>query len=267
MDRLKDVGAVKVVFQKEKGESGTPHFQGAVQWKTTREIVALVKKLPGIHWEVMRGSWQEAQDYCDDPSKDVLEPPLYFECSPRKRLQFRIQPFMRSEWQAGLWDLVHGPAPFREIHWYWEATGNVGKTSIAHDIIVDFMMRKEVALLVSGKAADIKSAIATSMAEKGSKVGKVPKVLIWDLPRTRQSYIDYAGLEEVKNGIFFSGKYESGMILMPESPHVIVFANFPPEREKLSGDRWVVHDLNPEGFVPGPSVPLDRSPIRWEDAV
>jgi len=64
-----------------------------------------------------------------------------------------------------------------------------------------------------------------------------PKVVIIDIPRTSESFVSYGGIEKIKDGCFFSGKYESGMVLY-DNPHVICFANFPPVSETMSADRW-----------------------------
>ena len=52
-------------------------------------------------------------------------------------------------------------------------------------------------------------------------------------------------IEEIKNGCFASSKYESKMVIM-NSPHILCFANELPDTQKLSRDRWNLHDLNPE---------------------
>lgn len=69
--------------------------------------------------------------------------------------------------------------------------------------------------------------------------GRPPKIIIIDIPRYNMDYISYGGMEEIKNGCFFSSKYEGGMVLM-NSPHVIVFANQPPDEGMMSKDRWKV---------------------------
>jgi len=55
-------------------------------------------------------------------------------------------------------------------------------------------------------------------------------------------------MEEIKNGIFFSNKYKGKMCLF-NVPHMICFANFGPEKEKLSNDRWVIKPLDKDGKV------------------
>ncbi len=71
---------------------------------------------------------------------------------------------------------------------------------------------------------------------------------IFDLSRTCADKIDhiYSLIENFKNGIMFSSKYESGTRIFTP-PHVIVFANFIPDildrGNKLSADRWQTHEL------------------------
>lgn len=57
-------GVKFIVFQKERGENGTEHYQGFVQFHTKKRVTAL-KKLNGrAHWEPRRGSVEEAAEYC-----------------------------------------------------------------------------------------------------------------------------------------------------------------------------------------------------------
>lgn len=53
-----------LVYGREVGESGTPHFQGYVCLKSRSRLTALKKWLPTAHFEVMRGTPQQASDYC-----------------------------------------------------------------------------------------------------------------------------------------------------------------------------------------------------------
>lgn len=52
-----------VVYQYEVGDSGTPHFQGAVYFASARTLAQVKKIMPTAHWETMRGTWQEAYNY------------------------------------------------------------------------------------------------------------------------------------------------------------------------------------------------------------
>lgn len=97
------------------------------------------------------------------------------------------------------------------------------------------------ALCVSGKGSDCKYAIVKCYEIKK----KYPQIIIFDVPRTNIDYINYEAIESIKNGVFFSGKYESAQVIM-NCPHVIVFANSMPCQNKLSKDRWVIKEIKIE---------------------
>lgn len=117
----------------------------------------------------------------------------------------------------------------RDIIWIWEPDGNVGKT-----IMSMYFTDNRNALVVGGKAQDIFCGVAKEIQE-----GRMPKIVIFDIPRSSGGYVSYRAIEKVKDGIFYSGKYESGMCRF-NRPHVVCFANEPPDEERLSSDRWKV---------------------------
>lgn len=53
-----------LVYQKEVGESGTPHFQGYLRLVRDQRISFLKKLHPTAHWEIARGSGEENKIYC-----------------------------------------------------------------------------------------------------------------------------------------------------------------------------------------------------------
>lgn len=68
------------IFQPELGESGTPHFQGYVEWpsKLKKRLSTVRKLIPQAHWEPRRGTRDQAREYCtpdglhdDVPKKDI----------------------------------------------------------------------------------------------------------------------------------------------------------------------------------------------------
>jgi len=62
-----------LVFGKEKGESGTPHLQGYVEWAGARKFSTLSGYCGGrLHWETRKGTAQEAATYCKK-DKDIFE--------------------------------------------------------------------------------------------------------------------------------------------------------------------------------------------------
>lgn len=210
------------VFQEEIGESGTKHLQGTVKFKNQKYFQEIKNKITKAHLEKCK-NWKKSVEYCCKKS------------FPGARRWFRrvdipvqvIDTFLEyeeREWQTELLKVLELPPDPRKIIWLWEPIGSSGKTTIAKHICLT-----KNAIYVSGRARDMKSAIACQKIK--------PEIVLVDLPRTVEGFVSYQGIEEIKNGIFFNGKYESGMVLF-NNPHVIVLANFPPDEDKLSSDRW-----------------------------
>lgn len=134
-------------------------------------------------------------------------------CSLRK-YQARIDQMVRTD-----------PDP-RKIHWYYDEYGNTGKTWFTRFLICF----RGAIRFSNAKTADIAYAI------RGS-----PRIVIFDYSRSQEEQINYAVLEDIKNGLIFSPKYESESKMFA-IPHVLVFANWRPNEAKMSQDRWdIVH--------------------------
>lgn len=93
-------------------------------------------------------------------------------------------------------------------------------------------------IVTGGKANDMKNGVQTYVQNQNV----FPKVVIVDIPRVQHGHFSIAGIEEIKNMFFFSGKYEGGMVSGPP-PHVVCFANCEPPWECMSTDRWQVMNL------------------------
>lgn len=219
-------GSLKGVVGQEVGDSGTPHLQGFLSFKNGKTLNGVRNLFGGAkpHLETTKGSDKSNFDYCTKQGKytawgdwpEPLEDPL---------AGLTLYP-----WQNEIIELVKTKPDARKIHWYWEPEGCRGKTTLAKHLAIE-----QKALIVSGKANDVKYAIAI--------FEKKPRIVIYCIPRSKEEFVSYDALECVKDGLFFNGKYESGMVVM-NCPHVIVFANFEPRRDKLSEDRWVVKNIN-----------------------
>lgn len=57
------LGPRYLVCQKERGDTGTLHFQGYVEFAARRTISGLVRSLPGVHWAPRLGTRDQARDY------------------------------------------------------------------------------------------------------------------------------------------------------------------------------------------------------------
>lgn len=230
-----DQKAIKYIVGQEVGSSGTAHLQGYLESPVRFRPIEALGLDRAIHWELARGSREDNLQYCSKDGRYVtnLEMPEVL-LDPLAAFDGSLdQSLVLYPWQNEVLGLVEEPACQRKIYWYCGKEGNEGKTSLAKHIC----MKDERNLYVSGKAADVKFAVS-KLVERG----KFPKVVIFGLPRTSEGYVSYAALEEVKDGIFFSGKYESGMCMF-NPPHIIVFANFLPEISKMSKDRWKIYSI------------------------
>ena len=143
-------------------------------------------------------------------------------------------------WQQHLINLVKEPADRRKINWVYDEKGNQGKSFLSTFL----SLTMNAVVMGQGKKADL----ALIWAEHP---GPTWPVVVFDLSRqviqqeNEKKPISHlrALAEDMKNGRVTSTKYSSAVVYRPP-PHVIFFANFPPERELLSADRWSVHHIH-----------------------
>lgn len=212
------------IFGKEVGEQGTPHLQGYVEFdKKVRPIEFVGNKR--ISWRKSKGTKEQNITYCSKENNFITNFIL-----PEK-LKDPLANIELYNWQKDILNIIKTEPDSRKIYWFYDSKGNIGKTSLAKHICIN----NKNCIFLGGKAGDIKSAIADMPIK--------PKICIFGFPRSLENFVSYQALEEVKDGIFFSGKYESSMCLF-NPPHVICFANFAPDKDKLSMDRWVIKNLN-----------------------
>lgn len=53
-----------LVFGQEEGDTGTPHIQGFVIFESNKRLSSLKQLHPRAHWEIARGSAEQASKYC-----------------------------------------------------------------------------------------------------------------------------------------------------------------------------------------------------------
>lgn len=130
-------------------------------------------------------------------------------------------------WQSKLLELVKKKPDSRRIIWYHDASGDQGKSYVAK--YIQCLYKDEAIILTNGKTADLAYTISNQ------------RIVMFNFTKTMEERTNYQAIEEIKDGMVFSGKYESKVKIM-NIPHVIVFANFPPEEKKMGINRWhVVH--------------------------
>lgn len=235
---LDDFNTDKYIFQLEEGENGTPHYQGLVVYKSVKSLKQMKQLDPKIHWEPCK-NLNRAILYCSKIETRINGPWAKNIVIPRP-----INVIEPRDWQIDLCNELLNDPDDRKIVWYSDPLGGSGKTSLAKYLAI-----KYDALVVSGKASDIKYAVSNLVNK-----GKPPRIIIYVCPRTYENFVSYDALECVKDGLFFSSKYESGMCLYP-NPHVIVFANFVPQLTSMTTDRWDLRHLSTVNDIS--SEPID----------
>lgn len=215
--------AHKYCFQREVGEEcHTPHLQG---------IVSLKKKMrwsefglpKSIHWEKAKHVTKAYLYACKESTRVQGTRPYTMNYAVPKPLKL-ITP--NRAWQLDILNIIKDEADERTVHWYWEPHGGSGKSSFTK-----YLVAKHNALFFEqGKHGDIMHMIAHADMDTS-------RIVVIDVPRDNGNRVSYKAIEAIKNGMIFSGKYETKAKLF-ESPHVIIFANEGPEEERLSRDRW-----------------------------
>lgn len=180
-------------------------------WEKCRSPKLSIKycqKLDSYDWDV---------DFRESKGIDMIPKP---NCLKVKQLY---------KWQWDLIGICCSKPDDRTIYWYWDEKGGCGKTTFCRFMLLRYPGKFRY---VYGASKDIYYSLKDSFGLKG---------LFVDIPRF--GTVNYGMLEQLKNGMFFSGKYESVDVLMPDFMHVIVFANFEPDKNALSLDRWRVVKL------------------------
>lgn len=208
------------IFQEEKGEEGTPHLQGICCFKLKKRLKPLKQINPSIHWEVTK-SINASIAYCTKEKSRCGNQWVYGIKIPEQ--PDVCQPY---GWQLDVIDIIKNKPDKRTIHWFWEPNGNVGKSELCKYLVV-----KHNALMLTGKSNDMFNML--------NKHPDKRTIVIVDCPRSNLGYINYGALEQIKNGLVFSGKYEGAQLVF-NCPHVIVFANEEPDYNAMSLDRWKV---------------------------
>lgn len=210
------------LFQEEVcPETGRDHLQGTLKWKSRKRRTQCVKIIMGANWNPTI-SISSSIVYCSkELSKKIGGGRWYRGITVPEPIRV-CEPY---GWQLDVLNIVASEPDERTIHWFWEPTGNVGKSQLCKYLVV-----KNGAIMLSGKSADMFHLLSKT------KVSDI-KCIIVDASRDDCHFINYSAIEKIKNGLIFSGKYD-GRQLVFNSPHIIVFANSPPDEERLSKDRW-----------------------------
>jgi len=237
MDQIFSLSTWPAAVGQEVGEGGTPHLQCWVDFGKRVRPVEMKEfgDLKRIHWgdaygrpQRVTGDVRSGPTYCAKDGKCKL----YNGAKVRREVVF---PEFTKWWQKHIMELIGENPDDRSIHWFYSTEKGVGKTTFAK-----YLVMKKGACMLDGKKNDVKNAVLTWMKE----YGEYPELCVWNIPASLDAdYISYTALEQVKDALFYSGKYEGGPVAGP-CPHVIIFANVPPSGGDMDARRFVVHNVN-----------------------
>jgi len=232
--------AVKWIICKEVAPTtGTPHLHMYARYKNARYWNAMRTLWLGADVDPAKGNDKQGFVYCskdgDFKSNYIYKtglPP--YEDILKKNVLEAYNNVIWRDWQNEILTMIEKPADSRSINWYWEETGNVGKSFLSKYIISKY----PGAIIADGKKDNVFNQVMNLIREKRV----APTIVLLDIPRCNLDRINYGVLEALKNGMMYSGKYEGGVCVFAP-PHVIVFANAAPNRRALSQDRWMIKCL------------------------
>lgn len=215
----------------EVGEQGTPHLQGYIEFPNPKLWQTCINLLPGAHIIRCKGTRKQNLIYCKKDGD--------FRCNFPVPLEEQVLAEYASvewrPWQQEVLDMYVTTPDNRSVHWYTDILGNNGKSFLTRYLVV-----KENVLVANGKKCDVFHQVAKRLENEDEQ--KPFKMVILDIPRHQQEFTNYGLLEELKNGLIVSGKYEGGTFVFP-SPHVVVMSNSHPDWTKFSNDRWIHKEL------------------------
>lgn len=247
-------------------ETGTPHLQGYIYFKNPRSFDAVRKEFKGAHFIIPNGPPSAQYKYCSKDGKfyergtlpmsqtqkgeagrqawedikalaiagDLDSIPGRYYIPFYRTLKQIVDDHYKPEidvdlqfkypWQEDLCNKLDKPVDKRKIMWIWSEKGGVGKSTFARYLVRHY----GATLLNNAKSQDIAYALP-----------REPKVVVFDLSRSMEGHINYDIIEQIKNGVVFSTKYESRTKFFT-SPHVIIFANYEPNKAAWSEDRYFI---------------------------
>jgi len=265
-----------LVVGREVGVQGTPHLQGFIIFQRNHRF-RRVKELIGqrIYFELAHAASHAAAEYCkkdedfdeygtlpeprgttnvlqdlytwnDDFVRDngraptspeiarshptaYIRYPRIARCLFHRGPPAHIREGEPRQWQQELADELDGEADDRSITFYVDAAGGMGKTWFQQWYLTKHPDRTQV--LGIGKRDDLAHMIDVTKT-----------VFFVNVPRGGMEYLQYTILEQLKDRMVISPKYNSHVKIFHHNVHVVVFSNENLDEDKLSADRVVVRN-------------------------
>lgn len=277
-ERINSVDCVYIVAGREQAPTtGTQHLQGFVIFATPHRRDRVTTLIGQGHYELTRGTSLQAAQYCKKDGDFIERGDLPLNQGRRSDLQqtldwldefiqsnsrapserevamyhphalLRYRNFMSvaalrapaivlrqgelRPWQRELETTLEGEADDRKVNFYIDEDGGKGKTWFQQYLLTK--NPEEVQVLGVGKRDDI-----------AYSIDETKRIFLFNIPRDAMQFLQYTILEQLKDRMVFSTKYQSSMKILRFTPHVVVFSNEQPDLSKMSRDRYNCVDLN-----------------------
>lgn len=259
-----------LIYGRETGANGTPHLQGFVIFDKRQRLAGVKKLIPRAHWEVTRGTSQQASDYCRKEDENPFESgTLENNSGKRNDLEdFKKAvkegehsiPVLRdsfsdvfAKYPRFCHDYVADNLPVPDVACHplhpWQQTLNDSLKLPPDDRTVTFVVDYEgnkgkswFAQYYCRHHDDCLLMRPTKHADMAYALPNKLRVLFLDCTRKQVEYLPYTFLEECKDGYVFSSKYESRMKSYGNM-HIVVLLNQDPDMTALSADRYKIIKL------------------------
>ena len=199
------------IIGKEVGAQGTPHLQGFCSFKKKVRPSGIFG-IKEIHFEKCKAGRQANLEYCAK-AHNILTTNMKIP-KPIKIPTYE----MLYDWQLEILDIIKEEPDDRKIFWYYGEQG-IGKSQFQK-----YLALKHEAFILGGGVKDMKNGVLEYRKDKGY----LPELIIVNLPLEEDlERLQYSSFEIIKDMIFYSGKYEGGMIC-GNNPHLFIFANAKP---------------------------------------
>lgn len=249
---IKDKICKKVVFQKEKADSGYLHWQGRlslIKKRRKHELLALLKE-NGFH----------PFEYLEPTSNTGLAGPAFYAMKEDTRVgdktytekdfvsryvpkQFRGMEKTLRPWQKQVLASAHTPGGAwdpRTINVVVDATGNKGKTVLVHVAALHH------GAIIIPAVRDFDRLLGTATNILSAKESQQPPLVFCDIPRglkTSEFSGLMAGMEKLKDGYVWDTRYHLKDWWF-DSPSLWLFSNSMIDYGLLSPDRWAIWTIN-----------------------
>lgn len=263
------------IYGFEVGESGTPHLQGFVILNQPARLTA-IRALFGerVHAEFAKATSKRAAEYCKKDKEfkefgqfpgsqgkrtDIDEFVAWVKACEKKPNQRTIAQeypniWVRyprvvglvdhlwpapdllpaglelNEWQQELDGRLRLEPDDRSILFVVDSVGSSGKSMFVRHQLTKYSEETQVVKL--GKRDDLAYVIDPSK-----------RVFLFDIPRLGMQFFQYNVVEQIKDRIVFSAKYQSCVKVLDHDAHVVVFCNEQPDPAALTEDRYKYFDV------------------------